>query len=295
MSSTRQRRSPLAADLPAPGPSFAEKFPATGGLRAARRLVLVVLWTLPCAAVQTVLLALPGRAKAWLPRIYWRQVCRLLGMELRIVGVRVRPEGGRPVVYAANHSSWLDIPVLGGVLEGCFIAKGEIGRWPVVNIIAWLGRTVFVTRGRDTLAAEREGMAARLAAGDSLILFPEGTSSDGTRVLPFRSTFFSLAEGTGAPLVQPVTVVYDRLAWLPAGRVNRSLFAWYGDMDLASHSWRLAKCSGLRATVILHEPIDPAGPVPLNRKQISQRAWTSIATGAATLRQNRAPQALGSS
>ena len=87
-------------------------------------------------------------------------------------------------------------------------------------------------------------MRARLAAGDNLILFPEGTSSDGSRVLPFRSAFFSVVEtatAPGAPLIQPVSVVYDRLGGLPMGRASRPVFAWYGDMELGSHFWRLAQ------------------------------------------------------
>ena len=183
--------------------------------------------------------------------------------------------------------------MLGGTLQGRFIAKGEIARWPGINIVARLGRTVFVSRGRDTLSAERDAMAALLGSGDNLILFPEGTSSDGTRVLPFRASFFSVADGSQGrpPVVQPVSVVYDRLGWLPTGRASRAVFAWYGDMDLASHYWQLAQRTGLRATVVLHEPIDPApavaGQPGLNRKEITRRAWDAVATGAATLRQNR--------
>ena len=133
-------------------------------------------------------------------------------------------------------------------------------------------------------------MRTRLAAGDNLILFPEGTTSDGSRVLPFRSAFFSIAEQAVTadgrpPLVQPVSVVYDRLAYLPAGRATRPLFAWYGDMDIGSHFWRLAQHRGLRATVLLHAPLDPAR-FP-TRKALAQATWTAVADGAATLRQNR--------
>ncbi len=134
-------------------------------------------------------------------------------------------------------------------------------------------------------------MRARLVAGDNLILFPEGTSSDGSRVLPFRSAFFSNAEtrddrqsGAG-PLIQPVSLVYDRVGGLPAGRASRPLFAWYGDMDIASHFWRLGQYTGLRATVLLHAPMDPAAYA--DRKQLAQAVWQVAADGAALLRQNR--------
>ncbi len=260
-------------------------------LRALRRTLTVLVWTLPAALLQAVLVLLPGRPKVWFARLYWSVLCRLMGLRIRVIGRAARQgAGGRPVVFVSNHSSWLDIVVLGGRLEACFVSKAEVSRWPVINLVAWLGRTVFVDRTRASIGRERQTMQERLRRGDNLILFPEGTSSDGSRVLPFRSTFFSLAklpatEDGKPPLVQPVSVVYDRLAYLPTGRATRAVFAWYGDMSLARHVWRLAQYRGLRATVLLHTPLDPAHFA--DRKALAQAAWAAVADGAATLRQNR--------
>jgi lyso-ornithine lipid O-acyltransferase len=253
-------------------------------IRAMRRALLALLWTLPSALIQTVLLMLPGRGKVVCARIYWAGFVRLLGLTVRVIG-EPATGGGRPVVFVSNHSSWLDVPVLGGRLDACFIAKSEVSRWPVIGTIARMGRTVFVSRHRGATLSERDSMRGRIAAGDSLILFPEGTTSDGSRVMPFRSTFFAIAQGEHPPLIQPVSVVYDRLAGLPTGRACRPLFAWYGDMDIASHYWRLAQHRGLRATVLLHAPLDPAGFT--DRKALSRAVWQAVADGAATLRQNR--------
>ena len=171
------------------------------------------------------------------------------------------------MLFISNHSSWLDIPVLGGVLDAAFVAKTEVGTWPGIRTLARLGRTVFVSRSRGTTGQEAKAMRGRMAAGDSLILFPEGTSNDGTRELPFRTSFFAIADG--ARLIQPVSVVYDRLGGLPACRRDRPLFAWYGDMEIASHFWRLARRSGARVTVVLHEPFAP-DRLP-NRKALATR------------------------
>jgi 1-acyl-sn-glycerol-3-phosphate acyltransferase len=261
--------------------------------RAARGAVLVLAWTIVAGLIQLALLALPGRGKVGFARIYWSGVCKLLGLSVRMLG---RPAGGggsgRPVVFVSNHSSWLDIAVLGGTLEACFIAKREIARWPVINLVARLGRTVFVDRRRASTGRERDGMRERLAAGDNLILFPEGTTSDGSRVLSFRSAFFSVAErpvspGGLPPLVQPVSVVYDRISYLPTGRASRTLFAWYGDMDLGPHVWRVAQHLGLRATMLVHAPMDPSDFA--SRKELAKAVWQAVADGAATLRQNRPP------
>jgi lyso-ornithine lipid O-acyltransferase len=260
-------------------------------MRVVRRLLAVVIWTLPSMLVQAVCLLLPGRPKVAFAQFYWTIFRRLLGLQLRVVGQRA--SGDRPVVFISNHSSWVDVPVLGGVLDGCFVAKGEIAGWPLAGTVARLGRTVFVTRQRGTTGRERDTMRRRLAAGDNLILFPEGTSSDGSRVLPFRTAFFAVtaAGDDVAPLVQPVSVVYDRLGGLPTGRATRPVFAWFGDMDIATHFWRLGQQTGLRATVVLHGALDPAR-FP-DRKALSQAVWRTVAVGAATLRQNRPAQPLG--
>ncbi|MFC7608309.1 lysophospholipid acyltransferase family protein [Teichococcus aestuarii] len=128
-------------------------------------------------------------------------------------------------------------------------------------------------------------MRGRLQQGDSLILFPEGTSNDGARVLPFRSAFLGVADAAAA--VQPISVVYDRLGGLPACRRDRPHFAWYGDMDLGSHFWRLARQPGGRVTVLLHQPADPRAF--RDRKALTQAVERAVAEGAADLRQNRTP------
>ncbi len=269
------------------------------GGRAALRIIAIVAWTLVSFAIQRLMLAVPGRGKITFARIYWASVCRIMGMQVRVVGdlgaVRARA-GRRPVLFVSNHSSWVDVPVLGGQLEAAFVAKSEVGSWPLIGTVARLGRTAFVSREPARAAREGEAMAERLRRGDDLILFPEGTSSDGSRVLPFHAGFFSLAKPLpgrdrvpvpleAIPIVQPVSLVYDRLGGMPVGRAGRPIFAWFGDMDIATHCWRLAKWRGMRATILLHEPLDPAD-FP-SRKALALSCWSVIADGAALLRQNR--------
>jgi 1-acyl-sn-glycerol-3-phosphate acyltransferase len=282
-----RRGKPLRFRPALPGSAFGDIFqprPLGGRVRAVRRMLAAVLWTLVAIPVQAALLALPRgvwpRGKVAFARLYHATLCRLLGLEVRVVG---RPCGDAPVLFLSNHSSWLDILVLGGTLEACFVAKAEVGRWPLIGTVARLGRTVFVSRSRGATGREADEMRTRLTAGDSLVLFPEGTSNDGTRVLPFRSAFLATAEA--ARRIQPVSVVYDRLGGLPACRRDRPIFAWYGDMDIGSHFWRLARRSGARVTVLLHEPFPP-GAVP-DRKALAAASERVVAEGAALLRQNR--------
>jgi lyso-ornithine lipid O-acyltransferase len=294
---TSRGRSALLADPDRdPGyflrlPSGREGWLVARRVRVARRGLAVLAWTLPAILIQAVCLILPGQAKVRFAQMYWAVFARLIGIKVRVVGTAIKRSAGRPLIYVSNHSSWADVPVLGGVLDGRFVAKREVAGWPVIGLIARLGRTVFVSRSRASTGKERDSMRSVLQAGDNLILFPEGTSSDGSRVLPFRTSFFAAAavqrdqRWPEGPLIQPVSVVYDRLGGLPAGRASRPVFAWYGDMDIASHFWRLTQNIGLRATVLLHTPLDPA--LFTDRKALSQAVWQIVADGASTLRQNR--------
>ena len=135
-----------------------------GAVRALRRLLMAALWTVGAACVQSVLLSLPGHGKKTFARLYWAVLCRLLGFRVRVIGAEAADTAGRPVVYVSNHTSWLDIPVLGGQVEACFVAKNEVGKWPVIRTIAWLGRTVYVSRRVGSTVRERDEISARPAS-----------------------------------------------------------------------------------------------------------------------------------
>jgi 1-acyl-sn-glycerol-3-phosphate acyltransferase len=278
-----RRRKPLRFSPWLPGDAWGdvmEPRPMGGRFRAIRRMAGAVIWTLIAIPIQAVLIRLSARAATSFARTYHAVLCRLIGIKVQVLGT---PSASPSVLFVSNHSSWLDVLVLGGVLEAAFVSKAEVGAWPLVGTVARLGRTVFVSRKRNHTGKEAEEIQQRLAAGDSIILFPEGTSNDGTRVLPFRSSFLAAAQH--AKQVQPVSLVYDRLGGLPACRRDRPFFAWYGDMDIATHFWRIARRSGARATVLLHEPADPAA-FP-DRKALTAATSEVVADGAALLRQNR--------
>ena len=262
--------------------------PLGGRVRAMRRMATMLLWTIFAIPVQALLMVLPGRGDVRFGKFYWRTVAWLMGLKIQVVGA---PAPGPGVLFVSNHSSWLDIVVLGGTLDACFVAKREVSEWPVIRTIAWLGRTIFVSRSRTQTRGEAGAIRDRLAAGDSVILFPEGTTSDGGRVLPFRSAFLSVADS--ARVVQPVSVVFDRLGGLPACRRDRPLFAWYGDMDIGSHFWRLARRAKGRVTIVLHAPLDPKDWP--DRKALTAACAEVVTESCATLRQNRPAEPLAPS
>ena len=203
-----------------------------------RRLAVYLVFTALLMPVQAIGLLLHQRWVTSFPRFYHRCCCRILGLRVRRIG---EPTTARPVLFAANHVSYLDITIFGSLIAGSFIAKREVARWPLFGWLAKLQRSVFIDRQVRSTLEQRDSIAGRLGAREALILFPEGTSGDGNRVLPFKSALFSVADhAPSAPVtVQPVSIAYTRLDGMPIGRRYRALFAWYGGMAMAPHLWTL--------------------------------------------------------
>jgi lyso-ornithine lipid O-acyltransferase len=254
---------------------------------AALRAVFILLALTPITLLLiplqwlAVRLRLPLRKR--IPPFYHRIFCGLLGMRVTVLGTPAK--GG--VLVAANHCGWLDIPVLTSIQALSFIAKEEVRGWPLFGLFARLQETIFVRRSaRSKVATDRDRIRERLLAGDALVIFPEGTSTDGNRVRTFKSSLFGAAElplGEDAahhvthPRVQPVSVAYVGLHGIPMGRENRPFFAWYGDMDLLSHLWTAFGLGPIDVIVEFHRPltIDEAG----GRKQLAAAAERQVRAG----------------
>ncbi len=248
-----------------------------GTIRAVLIIALVVVLYLVLVLPQWWLVRRGSPQATVIPRLFHRAV--LWGLGLKIAR-RGEPSTVRPTLFVSNHVSWIDIMVLGSELEASFVAKHEVDTWPFFGTLARLQRTVFVERRARKTADHRDLMVERLASGDSLILFPEGTSSDGLRILPFKSAFFSLAERRfdDRPLtLQPVSVAYTELCNLPVGRRWSGLFAWIGDQDLMPHLWRFLKAGPAVVTVEYHPPVTIDGFA--SRKALAAWVQTVVAQG----------------
>jgi len=230
-------------------------------LRAVVLTIAFLTITLGLMPVQALMLALKMPQAKRFPGFYFKLQCRVLGIRVNTHGTVLRD---RPVLLTSNHVSYFDIFVLGSLGRMSFISKAEVKSWPLFGWMAILNRSVFVERDRRAKTGEHRNMIqTRLADGDSLVLFPEGTSSDGNRVLPFKSALMGAAERAksdkdgGAPpiLVQPVSLTYTKLHGLPMGRHYRPFFAWYGDMDLAPHLWNAFKLGPIDVDVHLYPPV----------------------------------------
>jgi len=251
----------------------------TSSLRALRRVLAYLALTLPLMPLQAAFLLFNRRLARELPYRYHRRGCALLGIHIERVG---EPVKDHPVLYVANHVSYFDIPVLGSLVRASFIAKSEIARWPFFSWLAKLQRSVFVDRRRSQTGGQRDEIAGRLADRDDLILFAEGTSGDGNRVLPFKSALFAVAEREveGRPLiVQPVSITYTRLDGMPMGRFLRPFYAWYGDMSLPGHAWQALGLGIVTVVVQFHDPVTIRDYG--SRKALAEHCHRVVAAGVA--------------
>ena len=229
------------------------------------------------------------RSSMAVARLWQRFVCFLMGIRVTVTGA---PAGARPLLLLANHASWLDIPVLASVAPVSFIAKSDVAAWPVIGFLARAQRTIFVDRKRrHTTGTTADEVAGRLSKGDIIVLFAEGTSGDGNKVLPFRSALVgaaqrALAEG-GAANVQPVAIAYQRMHGLPLGRQHRPLVAWRGGSKLAPHARRIMSEGG----VDVHVVFGPAQRLTPNddRKAVTDAAGDLVRRLVSSLNGGRSP------
>jgi 1-acyl-sn-glycerol-3-phosphate acyltransferase len=249
------------------------------------RLLLYLLWNFLSIPIQAILICLDLSWQESLPVIYHRVCVKLLGFKVIAHG---RPLPNRPTLFVANHISYLDIMILGSLIKGSFIAKHEVNTWPFFGLLARLQRTVFINRRMTTISEQRNSLIKRLEAGDSLILFPEGTSSDGNHTLPFKSALFAIASvkvNSESIMIQPVSLTCTALDDIPLGRFGRQYYAWYGDMDLLPHIWAVAGLGCLTVTVEFHSPLTLEQSE--SRKTLADSCWAVIAHAVANANAGR--------
>ncbi len=241
----------LEATMPLPRPGV------MGWLRVILRGLTLTLVTYGCLLllllVRLIERPLFGLNRPWTPWIT-QFVCRaamlILGIRLKVTGTPMREPGA----VVANHASWLDIFTLNAVQRIYFVSKDDVAGWPGIGWLARATGTVFITRKGSEAKAQQELFEARLRAGHRLLFFPEGTSTDSLRILPFKTTLFAafFTHGLEAVLsIQPVTVVYHA----PQGADPR-FYGWWGDMAFGPHLLTVlaARRQGV-AEVILHPPV----------------------------------------
>ena len=247
-------------------------------LRIGFVVVSLAAVTLVLLPLQVVGLAFDLRLRRYVPRYWHRAACRLLGIRIHVHG---KPEPRRPLMLAANHASWKDILVLGAIADVAFIAKSEVADWPVFGLLAKLQKTIFVAREQKRQAGRQVNeIAQRMKAGEVVVLFPEGTTSDGNRVLEIKSSLFGAAAAAVPQVpgnvvhVQPVAIAYTRVHGMAMGRYHRPIAAWPGDIELVPHLIGVLKAQAIDVDVSFGQTIEfRAGD---NRKLLSAAVAAQI-------------------
>jgi lyso-ornithine lipid O-acyltransferase len=248
-------------------------------IRSVFVILAVALLTLVLVPFQLIGIAFRLPLQRGVPYLYHRILCALIGVRVHVIGKRSTDS---PLLILANHASWLDIVVITSLTPAVFVAKKEVAGWPIFGWLAKLQRTVFIDRQRRhrTGAATQE-IAERLIGGDAVVLFAEGTSSDGNRILPFRSALIgAVHHAIGSSThhdrvtVQPLSLAYVNLNGLPLGRAFRSRVAWYGHADLIPHLVRVCATGAVDVTVSWGEPL--SYDMNADRKDIARVAEQAV-------------------
>ena len=228
-------------------------------------------WALTLCMVELVL----ARVAAWrsgegftpLRRARWLQTaCRQV---TRSLGIRFRVEGTPPTngLLVSNHLSYLDILIYSAAVPCVFVSKAEVNSWPYFGFAARQGGTIFIDRTRRASALEvAQEMARRLADPAPILVFPEGTSSDGAQVMRFHSSLFEPAAATGA-VVTAAAVRYES-----AGSAPESDLCWFGDESFLSHLWKTLGGPGFTAQLVFGQP-----RVYANRREAARETHEEVA------------------
>lgn len=232
---------------------------------------LVALVSLLLMPLHLLLLWSGHRWRSRLPRLWHRAALKAIGVRVHVHG---EPETRRPLMIAANHASWLDILVLASVVDATFVAKAEVRDWPLFGQLARLQRSIFIKREeRRQTQAQADEMAARLNAGETVVLFPEGTTTDGNRLGELKSSLFAAASSAahfapdGVVHVQPVALAYVKAHGMAMGHYGRPLVAWPGDVELAPHLLGILKSGAIDVDVRFGDTVEVK--TGTNRKHVS--------------------------
>jgi 1-acyl-sn-glycerol-3-phosphate acyltransferase len=208
-------------------------------------------------------------------------LCEILRVRLRRLGT---PSAAPIRLIVANHVSWLDILALGAMEPMTFLAKKEIGGPFLGRQAALLQGVVFVDRERKrAIPKVNAEMAEAMRAGEPVVLFAEATTGDGNRLLPFRSSHFqairqACSGESGGAVVQPVFLHYRLIAGMPVARIDRPIFAWYGEMTFLPHLWRVLLSGGIACDVCYGDPLPVGGD---HRRKALARATEQAVRGLA--------------
>ena len=244
-------------------------------LKIAISLLLLLVWMLTLVIVFVIAKAIRCAHANKLVPVFHKGVLKCFNLECVVQGT---PCIGRPTLYISNHISYLDIFVLGSVLPGTYIAKAEVAKWPLFGQLAKLQNTLFIERTSQRVGGQVQQIQRHLRDKSNLILFPEGTSSIGTHVAPFHSSFFQAAESEESDVtIQPITLSYTRYKGERMDRSARDYYAWYSPRKILPHFLNGLGLGRAQVSLTCHQTVKFASFE--SRKACSRHCETVIRQG----------------
>lgn len=248
-------------------------------IAAIKMIAFAVMCCLLVPIQMLVLLITQGNPAYILPNYWGKWVCLIFRIKVIKHG---KPVTGQQVIYVGNHLSYLDIPVYGSVLQGSFVAKKDVENWPVFGFLSKLQQTSFISRDRIDALAMSNALEEKLRMRKNLIIFPEGTSTDGRRVFPFKSSVFSalFKKNIKDIHVQPITI---KMLSTDKNEIktqhDRDLYAWHLNMDtpLHEHLWSFAKSKGAVIELTFHPAVNTHSFK--DRKTLAKHCHDAVCSG----------------
>ena len=210
------------------------------------KFIIFIFLTITLIFFKIFLQIFTKRISEKLVQIFHKLVLWLININVEVIGKRNL--NNVPTLYVSNHLSYLDIPVLGSAINGRFIAKHEISNWPILGYLSKVGNTIFINRNLRFLKTNKSIIFDHLSRGNNIILFPEGTTSDGIRVLKFKSSLLTSLEQKNI-YIQPIVINYESINGMPLNRWLKPIIAWYGDMNLKPHLINILKLFSIKAKI----------------------------------------------
>jgi len=248
-----------------------------------RVLLLILLTTIIIPTCLFVRKFLP-RYRFHAPRFFHRVICKIVKVKIEVRG-EISKES--PTLFVSNHMSYLDIPVLGSIIKGSFVAKSEVLKWPLIGLLATLQNTIFIQREKRRDAGNQSNaISDRIASGDSIMVFPEGTTGFGTKILKFKSSLFSIAKekykyknSTEESFikVQPITISFNEINNAPVTYEERCRYCWIGEESLWPHLPDFIGLGKKKMVVTFHPVVSMAQFK--NRKEIAKYCEDVVAKG----------------
>ena len=230
--------------------------------------------------IQFLLILVKSNLRFFLPLIFHKFLLKILGIRLSIKG---KPSERKPLILIGNHCSYLDIIILGSVLPVCFVAKSEIKGWFLFGTLASLQNSIFIDRRNFKALDSLKKISKNLSSNFAIIIFPEGTTNNGKRVLKFRASLFKIFEDDPTLGLQNFSLCYTHINSMPIDNRMRPSIAWYGEMSLITHLKRLLNYSSIGAKLQFHPTIVPHG---VTRKIISEESREQVIKGINSLSNN---------